>query len=119
MSTNGLLSFGSPYGSYSNQPFPGNFLISLRYLVAPFWEDADTRIGNGQISYEVHQSGYYLDRVNLFLKINRPSTFEGTWMMVVYWSAVRPFSSFSNTEVGTLAIYSETPPYNTKECPDY
>lgn len=104
VATNGLLSFGTPYGPFFNQPFPGSSAIFTRYLVAPFWDDVHTSFGSGQISYEIHQSGYYLDRVNKFLKRNRPSTFEGTWMMVVYWDAVHPYFALSNTEVQTVLI---------------
>lgn len=100
VATNGLLSFGSAYGSFFNQPFPGSSTIFNRYLVAPFWDDVDTRYADGgEISYEVHQSGYYLDRVNYFLRRNRPSRFEGTWMMVAYWDGVNPYFGLFNTEV--------------------
>ena len=96
---NGLISFGSLYGSWINQPFPGNAAINSRYLVAPFWDDVDTRGDNGEVSYEVHQSGYYLNTVNLFLRRNRPSSFTGTWMMVAQWNAVHPYFGRFNPEV--------------------
>lgn len=99
VATNGLVSFGSPYGSFFNQQFPGSGTINFRYLVAPFWDDVDTRFGGGQVSYEIHQSGYYLNEVNTFLRRKRPSTFEGTWMMVANWDAVRPYHAFFNQDV--------------------
>lgn len=100
MNTNGLLSFGSPYTEYSNQDFPGSGDTRLLYLVAPFWDDIDiSRDQIGQISYEIHQSGYYLDQVNDFLQRKRPSTFSGTWMFVAYWDSVRPFPGSSNSVV--------------------
>lgn len=100
MSTNGLLSFGSPYTSWTNQIFPGSNAISSLYLVAPFWDDIDiSRDQIGQISYEIHQSGYYLDQVNDFLQRKRPSTFSGTWMFVAYWDSVRPFPGSSSSSV--------------------
>ena len=99
MGTNGLLSFKTPYNSFSNQQFPGSTTISSRYLVAPFWDDVDIVGGNGEISYEIHQSGYYLDEVNAFLQRKRPSEFEGTWMAVVYYDAVHPYIGSSNPEV--------------------
>jgi hypothetical protein len=102
VAVNGLLSFGTSYNSFFNQPFPGSPTINTRYLVAPFWDDIDTRFGDSQISYEVHDSGYYLDRVNLFLKRNRPSTFEGTWMMVTYWDAVRAYFGLFNSQENTF-----------------
>ena len=88
---NGLLAFDQPYGSFFNQPFPGSFFISSRYLLAPFWDDANTNGGGGQISYEVHTSGYLLDHISAFVRAQRPSPFQGTWMLVVFYDAVHPF----------------------------
>lgn len=99
VATNGLLSFDTSYGSFFNQPFPGSFAIFNRYLVAPFWDDVDTRFDGGEISYEVHESGYFLNRVNSFLRRSRPSRFEGTWMMVAYWDAVNPYFGLFSSEV--------------------
>ena len=109
--TNGLISFGRFYNSYSNSLFPGS--VSDRYLVAPFWDDVDITGGNGEISYEIHDSGYYLDHVSGFIRAIRPSEFQGTWMLVVYWDAVHHFIGTDNPEVsqtlknGTLSrVYS-------------
>ena len=102
VTTNGLISFGSAYTSWFNQVFPGSFFISSRYLVAPFWDDVDTRFGSGEISYEIHTDGYYLEAVNEFLKRNRPSNFEGTWMMVAYWNEVHPYFGLFNSQVYTV-----------------
>ena len=70
--------------------------------MAPFWDDADTRGGNGVISYEIHTTGYYLDEVNTFLQRKRPSGFVGTWMAVVYYDAIHPYFGAFNPEVGIL-----------------
>ena len=83
-----------------NQPFPGSFFISSRYLVAPFWDDANINGGRGQIYYEVHESGYFLDLVSAYLRMQRPSEFQGTWMLVVFYDAVQPFSSFATVSKG-------------------
>ena len=96
--TNGLISFGSSYNSFANQPFPGS--VSSNYLVAPFWDDVDIRGGNGIISYEIYDSGYFLDHVSAFVRQQRPSTFQGTWMAVVYWDEVHPYFGATSTEVG-------------------
>lgn len=61
------------------------------YLVAPFWDDANIVGGGGQISYEVHESGYLLDHVSAYLRAQRPSEFQGTWMLIVFYDAVHPF----------------------------
>lgn len=102
--TNGLISFGSAYNSFSNQVFPGS--VSASYLVAPFWDDVDIRGGNGEISYEIHESGYYLDHVSGFLRYQRPSQFEGSWMIIAYWDAVHPFFGASNPEVLFFVLHS-------------
>ena len=92
VAVNGLLSFDTPYGSFFNEQFPG-FFTSTRYLVAPFWDDADTRNDGGEISYEVHSSGYLLDHVSAYIRAQRPSEFQGTWMLVVFYDAVQPYLS--------------------------
>lgn len=92
-----MISFGIAFNSFTNEAFPGS--VSSRYLVAPFWDDVDIRGGNGVISYETYDSGYYLDHVSAFIRRQRPSTFQGTWMAVVYWDAVHPYLGASSTEV--------------------
>ena len=64
--------------------------------MAPFWDDVDIRGGNGVISYEIHNSGYYLDHVSGFIQA---IAFKGTWMLVAYWDAVHPYVGSDNTEV--------------------
>ena len=96
--TNGLLSFGTGYNSFVTQQFPGNAVIQSLYLVAPFWDDVDIRFGNGDISYEIHETGsFFLDQVNAFIQERRPTEFEGTWMMVVFYDAVHEFSFFGTS----------------------
>lgn len=99
--TNGLISFGAGFNSFSNQAFPGNAFIQSLYLVAPFWDDVDIRFDTGDISYEIHESGYYLDQVNMFIQKKRPTAFEGTWMMVVFYDSVHPFFGLINPNVRT------------------
>ena len=72
-----------------------------RYLVAPFWDNVDTRGGNGRISYEIHQSGFFLEQINTYLNRKRPSVFQGTWMAVVYYDRVHPYRGIDNPEVRT------------------
>ena len=88
---NGIISFDQPYGSFSNQAFPGNFFISSRYLVAPFWDDANIVGGRGQISYEIHDSGFLLEHISAFIRSQRPSEFQGTWMLIVFYDVVQPY----------------------------
>ena len=99
MSTNGILSFNAQY----NRPYNSLFSeTSPNYLVAPFWDDVDTRGGNGRIFYEIHESGYFLDQVNTFLRRRRPSSFEGNWMLVAHWDAVHPYFGETSPEVNIL-----------------
>lgn len=93
--TNGLISFDDPWTSFFNVPFPG--FLSARYLIAPFWDDANTNDG-GTISYEIHTSGTTLDMVSQYVQQKTNNTdFEGYWMMVVLWDRVPPFSFFTAT----------------------
>ena len=100
---NGLISFGTAYSSFFIQKFPGS--VPSRYLVAPFWDDADTTGGNGMVSYEIHNSGYFLDHVSAFMRYQRPSNFQGTWMVVVYWDAIHPYVGADNVEVGVEHLH--------------
>ena len=97
--TNGLLSCGSSYNSFSNQQFPGSSSISFRYLVAPFWDDVDIRGGSGDIFYQAFDSGIFLDQVNSYIRTVRPTDFQGSWMFVAYWVAVHPYFGLANTAV--------------------
>ena len=101
--TNGILSFDVAYNSWSNVPFSENF---PEYVVAPFWDDVNIVGGNGQITYEIHEDGYFLDQVNSFLQKRRPSSFVGTWMLVAYWDAVAPFLFFGDSESGVRSYFA-------------
>ena len=80
--------------------------VSTLYLVAPYWDDVDIRFDTGQISYEIHQSGYFLDEVSEFIRRRRSSqTFQGTWMMAVFWDAVHPYFGLFNPEVHKIYEY--------------
>ena len=93
--TNGLISFGIAYNYHKYPSFPD----PSHYLVAPFWIDTDTSGGNGAISYETYESGYFLDHVSSFLRKNISLSFQGTWMTVVYWDAVHPYPAKFNLEL--------------------
>ena len=67
--------------------------------MAPFWDDADTRFGNGRVSYAVYDSGYALEHISGFIRRRKPSDFQGTWMVVAFWDSVRHYHSFYNSEV--------------------
>lgn len=67
--------------------------------MAPFWDDIDIRSDSGRISYEIHESGYYLEQVSTFIARKNPSDFSGTWMAVVYYDAVNAYPGASNSLV--------------------
>ena len=67
--------------------------------MAPFWDDVDITGGNGEISYEIHNSGYFLDHVSGYLRAIRPSEFQGSWMLVAYWDAVHQYPGSNTTGV--------------------
>lgn len=87
--SNGIISFGtSAYNPTTNSAFPGS---TGRYLIAPYWDDINISRG-GTISYESFESSYLLEQVNDFLQRKGLTDFEGTWMMVVYYDSVQPFT---------------------------
>ena len=94
-----MISFGTGYNSFFNQAFPGNTATQSRYLVAPFWDDVDIQFDTGEISYEIHESGYFLGQVSSFITSSRASDFEGKWMMVVYYDKVHPYIGLFNPQV--------------------
>lgn len=101
MITNGLISFDSPYTFWFNQPFPGG--LTNLFLIAPFWDDINTNDG-GTISYEIHTSGGTLDLVSQYVSQKIDTTFEGYWMMVVFWDSVPPFSFFTSSDEVRVSI---------------
>ena len=108
--TNGYITFGSSvYTEYRNGVFPGT--SGTQYIVAAFWDDIDPAKG-GWITYEVFQSGDFLDSVNAYIKRKRPTSFQGTWMLVASYEKVNPFSGTG--EVGNnIVIWLILTEYNT------
>ena len=100
--TNGYITFGSSaFTAYANTAFPGS---SGQYIIAGFWDDIDIRNG-GSIKYEIFESGYLLDEVNEYLQRIRPTSFEGTWMLLANYDKVGAYSG--SGEVGTILTIME------------
>ena len=97
---NGLISFGSPYPTFFNQPFPGPDTL---LLIAPFWDDVNTNDG-GTISYEIHTSGDSLQLVSGYVSSQIGEVYEGYWMMVIFWDQVPPFSFFTAASEVSLTL---------------
>ena len=66
--------------------------------MAPFWDSI--KLGrSGTVSYETFESGYYLEQVNAYIQRQRQNTFQGTWMMNVYYKEVASVFSHVSGEV--------------------
>ena len=74
--------------------------------MAPFWDDIDIGSNSGVISYEAHNSGYYLEQVSTFIARKKSANFQGAWMAVVYYDEVNSFPGSFNTLVSILNIAS-------------
>lgn len=61
INNNGNVSFGTPYGTFSANPFPDPTYV----MVAPFWADVDTRGGNGSVVYKIYPNAIYINWVNV------------------------------------------------------
>ena len=42
----------------------------------------------GEVAYEVHTTGDLLDQVNWAMSQELNVTFEGVWLLVVYWNNI-------------------------------
>lgn len=63
-------------------------------VIGPFWADTDISDGVGRVSYEVHTgSSTLLSEVNSFVSSYQRVSFGGSWMLVVEWREVPPFTS--------------------------
>jgi gliding motility-associated-like protein len=56
INNNGNVSFGTPYATFSSNPFPDPSFV----MVAPFWGDVDTR-GTGQVKYKITPTAMYVN----------------------------------------------------------
>ena len=93
ISTNGHFSFGSQFNVISEQPFP----LFNEYVIAPFWQDLLTHLGNGTVYYEIHQCGNplsltLLERVSSFISYRENVSFQGSWMLVAHWEDFHDFN---------------------------
>ena len=99
MSSNGLLSFGSPFSSFSPELFPRS---GPPPIIAPYWTDIDLSGGVGGVRYTVYTTengGFYVDQVNEFLAATETSNFTVTTMLVAQWIDVCPFGNRFCSEV--------------------
>lgn len=62
----------------------------MKYIVAPYWSDIDTR-STGSVSYEVHTNSSslpLLHRVSKYIRQQQQNNFAGIWMLVAEWNSV-------------------------------
>ena len=43
---------------------------------------------SGEVAYEVHTTGNLLEKVNTAISQQLDETFQGVWLLVVYWNNV-------------------------------
>ncbi|XP_041830785.1 alpha-tectorin-like isoform X2 [Melanotaenia boesemani] len=85
---NGHLTFTTPWGSFTPQPFPMYGHIDI---IAALWTDLDNR-GNGDIYYEQHTSGYLLQRATSDINNYFPGLiFNANWVFIATWYEVAYF----------------------------
>ena len=88
VSTNGYIIFTNPRSVFN--PVPVDDPRSLEFIVAPYWADADLRLG-GAILYKVYQEGVELEKINKHIQATLGIRFEGRWMLFVEWDEVLQF----------------------------
>lgn len=102
---NGMITFGDiwPYWSPILFPVPSYYWQGrIPSVIAPFWNNVDIQ-REGSVLYKIYSVGAnsksdkLLDRVSRFVsaKDERAFNFSGTWMLVVDWNSVPPYSQSS------------------------
>ncbi|XP_019859538.1 PREDICTED: alpha-tectorin-like [Amphimedon queenslandica] len=89
ISSNGLVSFGRAYNSFSPKNFP---LQNSLAVVAPYWDDSRLS-GSRQLHYQiVSGSSSLITKVNAFLSKYTGDTFEADWLLWAYWHDICPYN---------------------------
>ena len=75
--------------------------MRFAHVIAPYWSDNDIRNNGGTVSYEVFQfEGQALDTVSEYVTEkfmrNMTTKFQGVYMILAEWNAVRPFPHGAN-----------------------
>ena len=91
ISSNGLISFGQSYTSYTPQTFPISYKV-----IAPYWIDIDLT-QQGQINYifvtTQNDPIGSIALVNNFLASNISVSFSADWILVAQWMNVCPYGN--------------------------
>ena len=104
VSTNGLVSFGSPYTAYVSRTFP-----ITQQVIAPYWNDQDFR-SKGSIRYfsvtPTHPTlASTLANASMFIRSVNDDNFEASWMFVVRWIDACPFGNNRCTQASSKTLY--------------
>lgn len=90
--TNGIISFGSEFETYTAQLFPYG-----QHIIAPYWTDNDATL-YGRVSWEAYSStdsqisSEIIAKVTNFIRIDTSSkTFNGNFVLVANWSEMHPY----------------------------
>ena len=93
MSTNGLLSFGTPFTSHSPELFP----FDGQVLISPFWADINTGVVGidtgvqGRIFYRFSSiTSSIRNQLGLYI---RDSSFSPSLIFIATWDGVAEFGS--------------------------
>ena len=106
VSSNGLISFGSSFTAF----FPQTFPISNN-VVAPYWDDTDTRI-KGIVRFDVITSSHLtlsclLELTNDFIREQYiDADFKASWLLVARWIDVCPFRDSNCSQVRARCLIS-------------
>ena len=100
VSSNGLISFGSPYTKYRPESFP----ISA-HVVAPYWTDINLQL-KGVVKYAVithshPKISFWFNLVNEFIRKEENGEFNASWLLIAKWIDVCPFG-LECLEVGLI-----------------
>ena len=106
VSSNGLLSFDRPF----LKPFPHTFPLTTARVVAPYWDDSDTRV-KGFARYDIvtnsHPSLSCLISItsNVISSLEN-TTFQASWLLVTRWVDLCPYLDRNCTEVSRTVWHS-------------
>ena len=97
LSSNGLLSFGTPFPSFSTTSFP----LSSAVVIAPFWDDI-LLTNTGIVEYgiiTIANTSSVITEVETFLQLSQNIDLELDWVLVAKWINVCPYGNSDCAQV--------------------
>ena len=91
VSSNGLLSFDRPF----LKPFPHTFPLTTARVVAPYWDDSDTRV-KGFARYDIVTNSHpslscLISITSDVISSLENTTFQASWLLVTRWVDLCPY----------------------------